>query len=399
MLQRLRRLLVVSEISLALVLLVGAGLMIKSFLRLEHTDAGFNAHNLLIMSIRLNTTKYAEPDQRARFFKQVLEKVSNLPGVESAAAADSPPFFGHTYVADFNIEGQPPLSVADRPVNNWHWVSPSYFGVMKIGLIKGRVFTEDDELQHHRVAMINETMARRFMPGEYPIGKRINIVEPPDPPFWLEIVGEVRDVKYDKLNIDVLPDVYGLSLQPYPGLPSYRMALIIRTSAAPASMISSVRREVLSVDKDQPIFDIKTMDDYMADSVAKQRLSMLLLGIFAGVALILAATGIYGVVSYAVTQRTHEIGIRVALGARRSDVLRLVLRQALLMALIGIIAGLAAAFALTRVMASLLFGVSATDKTTFAGVAALIFGITLLACYVPARRAMKVDPMIALRYE
>jgi predicted permease len=397
--QRIRRLLVVSEISLALVLLVGAGLMIKSFLRLQSTDPGFSARNVLTMLIRLNTTKYAEPDQRTRFFKQVRERVENLPGVEAAGATDSPPFAGLTLVFSFEIQGQPPVSVSERPLSNWHWVSASYFETMRIPLVEGRFFTEHDAIENHRVAIINETLARRFMPGEDPIGKRISLVEPPDSPVWLEVVGVARDVKYNKLNAAAIPDIYGFSLQPYPGTTSHRMTLIIRTSVEPLSLTSAVRREVLAVDKDQPTFDIKSMGQYIADSIAKQRLNMLLLGIFAAVALILAAIGIYGVVSYTVAQRTREIGIRVALGAQKGDVLRLILGQGLAMALIGIVVGLAVAFALTRVLASLLYEVSTTDAATFAAVSMLLAGMTLLACYLPARRAMKVEPMIALRYE
>jgi putative ABC transport system permease protein len=397
--QRVRSLLVVSEISLALVLLVGAGLMIKSFLRLQATEPGFNAKNVLTMLIRLNTTTYAEADQRVRFFKQVLERVERLPGVEAAGGIDSPPFGGNTFVMDFQIQGHPPLSVADRPACNWHWVSAGYFETMRIPLIKGRSFTEHDAVSNHRVAIINETLARRFMPGEEPIGKRISLVEPPDAPVWLEVVGVARDVKYDKLNVEPLPGVYGFALQPYPGTPTYKMALVVRTGVEPLSLASAVRREVLAVDKDQPIYDVKSMDEYVADSIAKQRLNMLLLGIFAAVALILAAVGIYGVVSYTVTQRTHEIGIRIALGAQKRDVLRLILGQGLRIVLTGIVVGLAASLALTSVLTSLLYEVSASDPATLVLVPLLLVSITLLACYLPALRAMKVDPMVALRSE
>ena len=391
---RLRDLFVVAEIALALVLLIGSGLMIRSFARLQSVDPGFDANNLLTVKLLLPASKYGEDPPCKAFFKQLTERVEGLPGVRSVGAVSYLPIAGLGAATRFVIEGRPPLPPGEELVGDVRVVDGGYFGTMRIPLLRGRTFSERELTDESHVVVINETMARDYFPGEDPIGKRVTI-SMKDENVPSEIIGVVRDARYVGLDTAVRPMTYW----PYPELVYSGMTLVVRTEGEPLALAEAVRREVLAIDKDQPTADVRTMEAWVSDSVSKARFSTMLLGIFAGVALLLAAVGIFGVMSYAVSERTHEIGLRMALGAQTSDVLALVVRQGMVLALIGVGIGLGAAFGLTRVLASLLYGVSATDPLTFAAIAVLLASVALLACYLPARRAAKVDPMVALRYE
>jgi putative ABC transport system permease protein len=391
----IRSTLVVLEVASALVLLVGAGLLIKSFWRLQKVDPGFNPDNALTAWVSLPTNKYAEAPRRVLFFQQLIEHVSALPGVQAAGAAHVVPMTGNDYVLSFQIDGRPPLPPGASQSTNYYSVSANYFKAMGIPLRRGRVFTEQDTEDSPPVAVINETMVQKIFPNEDPIGKRITFDDRDKNPEWFEIVGIVGDVKQYGLDQPTTMQTY----EPYTQQPPQFMTLVVRSVNDPANLSAAIRSEVLKLDKEQPTNYIKTLNEYFAISIAQQRFSVVLLGIFAALALVLAAVGIYGVLSYAVTQRTHEIGIRMALGAGRRDVFRLVVGRGMLLSVIGVLGGLVGAFALTRLMASLLFGVTPTDAVTFASVAAVLLGVALLACYIPARRAMKVDPLVALRYE
>jgi putative ABC transport system permease protein len=391
---RLRSLFVVAEIALALILLIGSGLMIKSFLKLQEVDPGFNAENLLSVKVLLPETKYKEPYQLTAFFNQALARIRQLPGVKDASAASYLPFTGLAAATGFTIEGVPPPTTGRKPGVDVRVIDPNFFRTMGIPLLKGRTFTEREATEQSNVVIINETMARQYWPGQDPIGKRVSI-EMSDPVVPTEIIGVVGNVKHEGLDTDVR----ALAYWPHPQLPYSFMNLIVRAESDPSNLVGAIEREVQAIDKDQPITDVRTMDQLLSESVSRMRFSASLLSIFAGLALLLAAVGIYGVISYSVTQRTHEIGVRMALGARGSDVLRMVVGQGMLLALIGVAIGMIASFALTRVISSLLFGVSATDPITFGGIALLLTGVAFLACFIPARKAAKVDPMVALRYE
>jgi len=367
--------------------------MIKSFWRLQKVDPGFNPNNALTASIALPRRKYPEEDQQAAFYKQLIEKVSTLPGVQAVGASNVIPLGDSDYILGFEIEGRPPQPAGASQSTNYFAVSAGYFEAMGIPLLRGRVFTEQDQGNTTRVAVINETMAKRFFPGEDPIGKRIHVTN--GPTTFREIVGIVGDVKLYGLDQETTLQTY----EPYTQQPFTFMSLVVRTAGDPTGLNAAIRNEVLQLDKEQPVSSITTLDRLVATSVAQRKFSMLLLGVFAAVAMALAAVGIYGVLSYAVTQRTHEIGIRMALGAGRRDVLRLVVGHGMILTGIGVGVGLVAAFLLTRLMTTLLFGLSATDPLTFGAIALLLVSIALLACWIPARRAAKVDPMIALRFE
>ena len=392
---RLRSLLVVAEIALSLVLLVGAGLMMRSFIRLQHVDAGLNPEGVLTMNVALPRLKYLEPEKRITFFRNLLERVRTLPGVQSAGAVSNLPLSGNNSGRSLTVEGRPVLSVGEAPMINHCVVTPSYFGAMGIPILKGRDFDERDTRDSAKVTIIDERLAREYWLDDDPIGKRIRFGPPEDNEPWHTIVGVVREVKHDRLDASTRESVY-LTL---PQMPIGGMSLAIRTGGRPENLIGAVRGQVRELDPDLPVTRVMPMTDVVARSVWQPRLYTALFGVFAAVALILATVGIYGVMSYAVTQRTREIGLRMALGAQRQDVLKLVVGQGFLLASIGVGAGLAAALALTRLMSSLLFGVTATDPITFAAVSVLLAGVALAACFVPARRAAKVDPMVALRYE
>jgi putative ABC transport system permease protein len=398
---RIRNVLVVSEVALSLILLIGSGLLVKSFLLLRETETGFNPDNLLTMQLSYSAGE-GEGMKVANFFKQVEERIKALPGAESVALSNGVPMLGSSETS-FAIEGRPPAEPGKRPMTVLFVTTPDYLRTMGIRLLRGRFFTEQDTRSSPLVAVIDEDFARQQFPNEDPIGKFLEGNKELDIPH-MEIIGVVSHVK--NYGLDTPGPVqaelyYAWNQVPEKFLPDVggSTSLLIRTSADPSALTAAVRREVQAIDPNQPVFNVNTMEQVLTDSLATQQLSMLLLSVFAGVALILAAVGIYGVLSYTVVQRTHEIGIRMALGARVTDVFKLVVGQAMMMVLLGIAIGLIGAFAITRVMASLLYGVSATDPLTFGLVSLLLATIALIACLIPARRATKVDPMVALRYE
>lgn len=393
---RLRRALAIAEISLSLVLLVAAGLMMKSLYHLLSVDPGVRTDHVLTMAMNLRTQQYSKPPTVRTFWQQVLERVSALPGVESAAIGTAVPFTGDHSRGDITIEGMPLPRPGSWPHPDFHVVSPGYLSTLGIPLLRGRDFTSADNENAPPVGIINSKLAQQFFPGQDPIGKRFMFGHPDtDPPKWITIVGVVGDTKLYGLANPARLEIYISARRSAMG----NMELLVKSKIDPAALISSIRAVVSSIDKDQPIFAVSTLNALRDSSIFGRRITLILLGVFSGLALVLATIGIYGVVSYAVAQRTHEIGIRMALGAQHRDVLRTVLGQGGKIALIGTAIGLAMALGLTRFMSSLLFSVSASDPLTFAGVAGLLLVVAMLACYIPARRAMKVDPMVALRYE
>jgi putative ABC transport system permease protein len=392
---RVRNLLVMSEVALTLVLLICAGLLARSFIRLMSVDAGFNPRNVITMRVNLPQNKYPERRDQTAFFKQVISRVETLPGVQTVGAVSHLPLSGAEESGNFSIEGRPPVDPKESPIVNLRAISPGYFQAMEIPLLKGRDFTEQDNDQSPYVAIISESLARRFFPDEDPIGQRVKRGSASSTLPWATIVGIVADIKHSALDAEPKPHLYFSYLQnPFPYL-----TLVVRSATSPEGLAAALRSEVWAVDKDQPVTAITTMERYLSEAMATRRFNMILLGVFAIVALVLAAVGIYGVISYSVTQRTHEIGVRMALGASSGDVMRLIVGQAMTLAAAGVAAGLVAAFALTRVMESLLFGVSSHDVITFIAIPLVLGAVALAACLVPARRATKVDPMVALRYE
>ncbi len=393
---RLRGLLIVAEVAVSLILLIGAGLLINSFLRLRNVDPGFRTEKLLTMKIVLPELKYREHAQRSTFYSDLTRRLESVPGVKSAAVTTNLPLYKQGNSIGITIEGRPepppgqPLIVVTRII------SPKYFETMSIPLLRGRALTDQDTATSPNAVVISETMARRHWPGEDPIGKRISPGRPESPADWVTVVGVVQDVRQFDLIAEPRPQMY-FSYQQM-GFFAPR-DLVVKTDVDPLSLAGTVRKTVWEVDKDQPVSNITTMDEIVAESVARQRFSMLLLAIFAGVALLLAAVGIYGVMSYSVAQRRGEIGIRMALGAQKLDVLKLTVGRSLKLVLIGVAVGLVGSFLLTRLMSSLLFGIRATDPTTFAAISLLLIGVALVASYLPARRATRVDPLVALRYE
>jgi predicted permease len=398
--RRTRHLLVISELALAVVLLAGAGLTIKSFIRLLNVDPGFDPRNVLTARINLPQLKYPQHQQVVAFYKQLLEQVETAPGVEDAGTVTVLPLSGLNSNASFEIEGRPRAS--DEVVQNadYRMVSLDYFRAMGIPLLEGRYFAASDQEGAPGVVIINETMKQAFWPGEEPLGKRINMGVAGSP--WLTIIGIIKDVKHKALNVTAKPEIYFLHSQNAyaKALGIYRsLTLAVRGTAEPQQLTGVVKSAVQAIDKDIPVAKVETMERVLSTSVAQPRFTMLLLAIFAIVALSLAAVGIYGVIAYSVGQRKHEIGIRQALGAQRRDIMRLIVGQGMGIAVIGIGVGLGLAFALTRVMSGLLFEVSTTDTQTFVVIALLPMAIALAASLLPARRALKVDPMEALRYE
>ena len=390
----LRNLLVVSEVAVALLLLVGAGLMTKSFFRLQQVNPGFAATNLLSMRIALPTQKYRK-HQVNIFFDQLIERVAKLPGVKSVGGIDPLPLSNNNVTTTFLVEGAPVVPLADRLDVGERVVTPGYFQTMSIPILKGRSFTEEDRGNTPSVIIVNEALASRYWPNQAVVGKRLGFEDDPSKQVWREIVGVVGNVKHKALETEAMPEVYF----PYQQFPKNFMSLVVHTSSDPASLVPAIRKQVLSIDKDQPVSDIMTMEQRLAKSVASSRFVMLLLSIFSILALGLAAVGIYGVMAYLVTQRTQEIGVRMALGAQKRDVLKLVVIKGMALASIGLTIGLIASLAMTRLMRSLLFEVAPTDWLTFVIASAVLLTVALLACYIPARRATKLDPLIALRYE
>jgi putative ABC transport system permease protein len=393
--RRLRSALMVAEIALALVLLASAGLLVKSFARLQKIDTGFNTENVLTMVVRLPGRKYREDQQVVAFFREATERIRTLPGVRSVGVVNYLPFYGGLGASSaFTVEGRPAPPPGQEITTDVRVTDPGYFNAMDIPLRRGRNFTDLEASEARHVALISEGMARQHFPGEDPIGKRIT-VPMSEKPVPTEIVGIVGDVKYESLVDEARPAVY----LPHPELTYDFMTLVIRTVGDPAEMAPAVRSELRTMDPEQPVSDVRTMHQLMADTLGRARFNTLMLGLFAGLATLLAAVGIFGVMNYSVTLRTHEIGIRVALGAQQGRVLMLILRQGLVLTLIGIGIGLMGALALTRVLSGMLFGVDATDPATFAAIVLLLAVVSLIACYIPAWRATKVDPMTALRYE
>ncbi len=392
---RLRSLLVVSEVALALVLLIGAGLMIRSFSRLLQVNPGFNQENLLTMQIMLpEQEQYRQSARRAAFYDQLFERIASLPGVQAVGGTTRLPLGNMDGVTTtLEIEGQP-VPEGERPEVEFRRVSKDYFQAMGIPLKEGRVFEERDLPDSPRVGLVTESAARRFWPGEDPLGKRIRFFGDPNAPWWT-IVGVVGDVNHFGLDVAARPEVYMYFKQGPPVSPF----IAIRTTGDPSALVSNVRQQMLGLEKELTIYNVAPMTDLISESVSDRRFNMLLVAMFSAIALILASIGIYGVISYSVRQRTHEIGVRMALGAKTGDILRLVVGQGMALILTGILSGLAASYALTRVMSSLLFGVSATDPMTFVMVPMILTGVALAACFVPARRATRIDPMEALRYE
>jgi putative ABC transport system permease protein len=416
---RLRGLLVASEMALAVVLLIGAGLMAQSFLKLRSVEVGFSPKNVVTMRIPLPESKYpvplsltSPPPVAFNFYDQLLARVGSQPGVEAAGVSTLLPLgAGGGWGKFLSIEGRPAASSLDQvPLVRFALTSPDYLRAMGIPVLKGRAFSEHDSADSQQVAIINETLARRFFADEDPIGKTIWMGPPesllppdaqtPENRFVRRvIVGVVADVKGSSLDKSPNPE----ALAPYSQNKregwSNALMLAVRTTASPQSAIAVIREQVRALDADQPITNVATMEERLSQSLSQPRFSTMLLGLFAAVALLLAAVGIFGVMSHVVTQRTHEIGIRMALGAQRLDVLKLVVGHGMRLTVIGLTIGLAASFALTRLMSSMLFGVSATDPLTFLAISVLLASVALLACYFPARRATRVDPMVALRYE
>jgi putative ABC transport system permease protein len=390
---RSRAAFVAVEVALALVLLVGAGLLVRSFVRLLDVNPGFDPARTLTMDVSLPSSRYREPPKRVQFFRTLFERIDALPGVESAGAISFLPLGGMGAATSFEVVGKPAPPAGQEPVADVRVVANDYFAALGIPLIKGRLFDEHDEADSKNRVIINDTMAAKYWPGEDAIGKRVKISWNDDRED--EVIGVVGDVRHSDLETDPLPTTYW----PYPRFPYGAMTLAIRTRVEPTSVAGAVVGFIRRQDPELAVADIKTMEEVMSDSVAQRRLTMLMLAIFAGAALVLAAVGIYGVIAYSVTQRTQEIGIRMALGARHGDVLRMVMGQAMLMTVVGIVAGGAGAFLLTRLMKGLLFGVEPADPVTFLAVAGLLAGVAAAASYVPGRRATRVDPVIALRAE
>jgi putative ABC transport system permease protein len=391
-----RSLLLIGEVAMSLILLAGAGLLIKSFMRLQEVKPGFNPERVLIASVSLPGAKYKEDQQRVDFFRALIERLRALPGVQAAGAGVSLPLNASGYLIGraFIPEGKP-LTVDQAVDAGWSTITPTYFEALQIPLVAGRTFNERDNASAPKVVIVNRKVAIKHFGSETAaLGKRITIWRNED--FPREIVGVVGETKSGTLEGESEAQMY--TPQAQDGSWGF-MTLVIRTTAEPSAFTATLRREVLGLDKDLPIFNVKTMEDVVAASIGSRRLSMLLLSVFAGMALLLAAIGIYGVMAYTVTQRTQDIGIRMALGAQAGDVLRMVVGQGMMLALIGIGVGLAGAWGLTRLIANLLFGVHATDPITFAAISLLLAFVALLACYLPARRAARVNPIEALRAE
>lgn len=392
---RVRGALVVAEVALSLVLLIGAGLMIKSLAHLLRVDPGFRTDRALTMNIALLGSKYPSANQQISFFDEVRQRVEILPGVESVGLISSAPLSGGVYAGGFSIEGREPASANEDLSADRRMISPEYFNALKIPLREGRDFTDRDNQGSTGVAIVSDSFARQFLSKADPTGKRIKLGGRDSTRPWLSIVGIAGDVRDTALESDARPCVY----LPYSQFPASSMSLVVRTGVDSKALMPAIRGEVLAIDKDQPVTDVKTMDEYVSDSVSPRRANALLLAVFAALALALASIGVYGVMAYSVTQRVHEIGIRMALGAQRPDVIRLIVGSAMTLVFAGVGIGIASALALSRLLSSLLYGVSATDPMTFAFVSVLLVCLAWLASYIPARRATKVDPMIALRHE
>jgi putative ABC transport system permease protein len=396
--QWLRHLLVVSEVALALVLLIGAGLLIKSFSRLMEVNPGFQTAGVLTVQVTLTGAKSSP--QKVAFIQQIIERLKALPGVQAAAATDSLPLTHFSRISPAEIEGRPPIDWSKvkpgevKPVSR-PTVTSDYFNAMGIQVKNGRAFTSADARPAAGVVIVNEAFEKHHFPGESAVGKRIHLRGSSAGAHWLTVVGVVSDVRQSGLAGDVKMEVYN----PLPEDMDGALSLVMRVAGEPAHLISTVQAVVAEVEPNQAIHNVMTMEQRLVNTTTSRRLNTALLGSFAAVALLLAVVGIYGVMSYSVTQRQREIGVRMALGAQKSDVLGLIIHGGLRLTLLGVVIGLAGAFALTRYLSSLLYSVKVTDPATFLGIAVALTGVALLACWLPARRAARTDPMVALRYE
>jgi len=377
-----------------LMLLVGAGLLINSFWRLLHTNAGFDPKGVLAVDIPLSRDTYKKPEQQAAAFQQLIERVKTVPGVRDVSLVSNVPLTDMDIELSFQVEGRTPYKPGEEAVADYTVAGGEYFRAMNIALLRGRVFNDSDTATSPSVLVVSNAFVKTYFPNEDPIGKRIIFDGPNKTPR--EIVGIVDDVRRNGLDSEVQPEMYASYLQ----RPERRLNLVIRSAGPDASELTpAVRAAVKAFDAKQIIWRTQTIEQLLSTSVAPRKFNMMLLGIFAGVALVLAAVGLYSVMSYSVSWRTQEIGIRMALGAKRTDVLRMVVRQGMMMTLIGLAFGLVGVIALSRVMVGLLYGVSPTDPLTFAGVSIVLLLVALLACLIPARRATRVDPIVALRTE
>jgi putative ABC transport system permease protein len=395
---RVRNMLVIAEIALALVLLVGAGLLMKSFARLQAVNPGFTPDNVLTMELALPQLKYPPAPSAdylggtatINFFTEARRRIGNLPGVEHAAFVSALPLSGSNSDSSFVIEGRNSSREKVSPDEEIRVITPDYFRVLHTPLLQGRFFADSDTADSSKVVIINRAFARKYWPDEDALGKRISISD--QNPKWITIVGIVGDIKHRALDLDAKPEFY----LPHTQVPSRFMVLAVRSAQDPRSLTNGIRRELLSIDPDQPVANVRTFDQVVSESVAPRRMSVILLGLFAGIALVLAAVGTYGVISYFVIQRTHEIGVRMALGAQARDVLALVIGHAMRLVAIGILVGLILAMFSTRALWALLYNVGAFDFVTFATVALVLGAVALLASYVPALRATRADPMVTL---
>jgi putative ABC transport system permease protein len=387
---RTRSLLVVFESAVAVMLLIGAGLLVRSLIALQNVNPGFDAANVLTFRVDLSRAKYDTPENVANFFQQLEARVAGLPGVETVGLVSELPLSGQLNDLPFTVEGRPPVPPGQEFDADFRRVNQNYFNALRIPLLRGRNFTAQEVRQSDKVTIVSQQLVDAVFPNEEPLGKRL-VSALGNQGF--EIIGVVGDLRHSSLANQPAPAMY------FPTFGLGRTNLVVRTHGDPLSIVGGVRKEVQAIDPDQPIAAVRPMTEWVESSVAAPRYRTTLLALFAALAMVLAATGIYGVMSYSVAQRTHEIGVRMALGARRADVLKLVVRQGMLLAIVGVIVGLLGAFALTRVMSSLMFGVTTKDPITFVAVSLLLVGVAFIACFVPARRATKVDPLVALRYE
>lgn len=394
-LRSLRGWLVVAELALAVILLLGAGLLVRSFNKLMAIDLGFDRNQVLTMKVSLPRSTYTKPAQTEAFYNDFMQRVRALPGVETAATINHTPFRGYGMLAFLQIEGNPPLDLEKDPPVGIGVVSNDYFRTLKIPLLNGRQYDERDSATGQKVAIANHAFANRFFRNSDPIGKRVSFGCEESEGLCRTIVGVVGNIRQESITDETLPEIF----IPLAQSPANTMTVLLRTTSDPLQLAKAARGEVLAIDRNQPVYDVMTMQQRVDDVVAVSRSLMVLFGAFALLALILGAVGIYGIVSYSVTQRTHEIGIRMALGARAGNVLSLILKNGLVLVLTGIAIGVGGAFALTRFLTTLLFGVTPTDSVTFVVVCAIFFAIAMVASFIPALRATRVDPLIALRYE